>query len=31
LRIPNDGLVCSLQHEIELVSVEDAYAKDQAK
>ena len=31
LRIPNDGLVCSLQHDIELVSVEDAYAKDQAK
>jgi predicted phage baseplate assembly protein len=31
LRIPSDGLICSLQHEIELVSVEDAYAKDQAK
>lgn len=31
VRIPSDGLICSLQHEIELVSVEDAYAKDQAK
>lgn len=31
LRIPTDGLVCSLQHEIELVNVEDAYAKDQVK
>lgn len=31
VRIPNDGLVCSLQHEIELVTIEDAYAKDKAK
>jgi predicted phage baseplate assembly protein len=31
LRIPADGLVCSLEHDIELVSIEDAYEKDQAK
>jgi predicted phage baseplate assembly protein len=31
LNLPEDGLLCSLQHQIELVSVEDAYAKDKDK
>jgi predicted phage baseplate assembly protein len=31
LRIPDDGLLCSLEHEIEAVSVEDAYEKGKAK
>ena len=31
LPIPADGLVCSLEHEIELVSIEIAYGKDKGK
>lgn len=27
LRVPADGLICSLEHEIEVVSMEDAYGK----
>ena len=30
LRIPPDGLVCSLEHEIEATNIETAYEKDQA-
>ncbi|MBI9043732.1 MAG: putative baseplate assembly protein [Anaerolineaceae bacterium] len=28
LQVPDDGLICSLNHEIEIISIEDMYKKD---
>jgi hypothetical protein len=31
LLVPDDGLICSLEHEIEIISVEDMYKTSAAK
>lgn len=31
LRLPDDGLICSLPHEIEVVAIEDMYAEEAAE